>query len=224
MVTKEAKESWRNDKAVQDNIVESWLCVDCGVNTAPSIPDGPAVRIAIRLGGSLKYEHTHECEIYSVKNALWRQAGMRPWSGCLCIGCLEKRLGRQLQPKDFDRHDKEVWADMPCTERLLNRRGWATVTVNTSDGPEEIICALKDAPKLNGSFMDKEEEEAKEAEMTFVEEDGEPVLYVVVDGKRIAKRHSGEKWISLEPGYTVTGSEPGSDYNTITVEYIGRTA
>ena len=39
------------------------------------------------------------------------------------------------------------------------------------------------------------------------------------DHKRIAKRYSGGTWIPLEPGYTVRGSEPGSDYNKLTVEF-----
>jgi hypothetical protein len=58
-----------------------------------------------------------------------------------------------------------------------------------------------------------------EATLQFVEEDGVPVLYCVVDGKRIAKRYSGQQWISLEPGYTVRGSEPGGDYSRVSVEY-----
>jgi len=40
-------DSFRKDKAVQDNIVESWLCVDCGVNTAPGCLSGPELRIAL---------------------------------------------------------------------------------------------------------------------------------------------------------------------------------
>ena len=36
---------------------------------------------------------------------------------------------------------------------------------------------------------------------------------------RIAKRYSGQPWISLEPGYTVRGSEPGSNYGSIEIEY-----
>jgi hypothetical protein len=62
------------------------------------------------------------------------------------------------------------------------------------------------------------------AQMVAVEEEGEVVLYVEVDGKRIAKRYSGQGWISLEPGYTVRGSEPGGDYNTVTIEYNPNTA
>jgi hypothetical protein len=54
----------------------------------------------------------------------------------------------------------------------------------------------------------------------FVEESGEVVLYVEFDGKRIAKRYSREKLDRpSEPGYTVRGSEPGTDYNTVVVEY-----
>jgi hypothetical protein len=58
--------------------------------------------------------------------------------------------------------------------------------------------------------------------LRFVKEDGVPVLYCEVDGKRIAKRYSGKPWISLEPGYTVRGSEPGTDYNALEVEYCAQ--
>jgi len=58
-----------------------------------------------------------------------------------------------------------------------------------------------------------------EALMRFVEENGEVVCYVDVDGKPIAKRYSGQGWISLEPGYTVHGSEPGTDYNTVEIQH-----
>jgi len=46
---------------------------------------------------------------------------MEGWGGCLCIGCLEKRIGRRLKPKDFLRdHPFNL---MPGTQRLLERRG-----------------------------------------------------------------------------------------------------
>jgi hypothetical protein len=45
---------------------------------------------------------------------------MEPWGGCLCIGCLEKRLGRKLKPKDFLRvHELNT---MPGSARLMKRR------------------------------------------------------------------------------------------------------
>ena len=154
MARKEQLKSWHEDKAVQDNIVESWDCIDCVVN-----------------------------QIYDVKDTIWKRAGMRAWSGCLCIGCLERRIGRQLRPKDFSPHDKKVLAHIPCTDRLLSRRGRAV------------------------------------ASLVFVPENDDLVLYVELAGKRIAKRYSGENWISLEPGYTVRGSEPGADSSTLDIEY-----
>ena len=62
------------------------------------------------------------------------------------------------------------------------------------------------------------------ARMMMVAEEGVVVLYVEFDGKRIAKRYSGERWINLEPGYTVRGPEPGGDRNSLTVEYNPGTA
>jgi hypothetical protein len=156
--SKEDLASWHSDKAVQDNIVESWLCVDCGVNTNPGSPSGPEIRLAFEMGAEgITLHCDRQNEVYQVKDAIWKQAGMRAWNGCLCIGCLERRIGRQLQPGDFARHDDEVYAAMPCTERLLNRRGYATVTVRTKDGPKEVICDIKDAPRIEGCFMEEGE-------------------------------------------------------------------
>jgi hypothetical protein len=36
-----------------------------------------------------------------VHDELWAQAGMEPLGGWLCVGCLERRLGRRLVPADF---------------------------------------------------------------------------------------------------------------------------
>jgi hypothetical protein len=148
-------ESWLNDKSVQDNITESWLCVDCGVNTHPGCSSGPETRIELALTGKSEVSFDRQTEVYHVRDSIWNQAGMRPWNGCLCIGCLEKRLGRQLRPRDFAPHD-HVWSEMPSTERLLNRRGFATVTVRTKDGDtKEIICDIKDAVAFEGALMDE---------------------------------------------------------------------
>jgi hypothetical protein len=41
---------------------------------------------------------------------------MDPMGGCLCIGCLEKRLNRVLRPKDFQRgHPFNIAAGHPAS-------------------------------------------------------------------------------------------------------------
>jgi hypothetical protein len=46
-------------------------------------------------------------EFYLVKDSVWRDAGMpkathnKHSGGSLCVGCIEKRLGRRLVPEDF---------------------------------------------------------------------------------------------------------------------------
>ena len=61
------------------------------------------------------------------------------------------------------------------------------------------------------------------ARMLMVAEDGVVVTYVQikVEGKwhPIAKRYPCEHWINLEPGYSVSGPEPGTDYSTVSIEY-----
>ena len=52
-------------------------CIDCGVD-------------CIELA-----------EYYMVTDACWERAGMDPHGGMLCVGCLEKRLGKHLQPRNF---------------------------------------------------------------------------------------------------------------------------
>jgi hypothetical protein len=56
-----------------------------------------------------------------VRERVWEAAGMEPMGGCLCIGCLELRLGRRLKPKDFRRGN--ALNILPGTRRLINRRG-----------------------------------------------------------------------------------------------------
>jgi hypothetical protein len=51
---------------------------------------------------------------------------------------------------------------------------------------------------------------------------GEPMLFCEVKfGKRyvpIARRPAGQRWISLEPGWTVCGGEPGN-YDRMSIEF-----
>jgi hypothetical protein len=48
---------------------------------------------------------------------------MKPgaWDGCLCIGCLERRIGRVLKPHDFPDHVFNT--SLPGTSRLMERQG-----------------------------------------------------------------------------------------------------
>lgn len=55
---------------------KKWLCIDCNIDTG-------------RIG-----------EFYFVQTNLWLQA-VGSINGMLCIGCLEKRIGRQLIKHDF---------------------------------------------------------------------------------------------------------------------------
>jgi hypothetical protein len=64
-------------------------------------------------------ECNDQCEVYEVRPSVWKAARMEPMGGCLCVGCLERRLGRTLRWRDFTLHPANA---MPGTERLLLRR------------------------------------------------------------------------------------------------------
>jgi hypothetical protein len=62
-------------------------------------------------------------EWYTVHDHLWAAAGMERLGGCLCIGCLEARLGRRLTAADFPRDAPVNWV-APWTDhsdRLRDR-------------------------------------------------------------------------------------------------------
>lgn len=63
-------------------------CKDCGTDTTPCTN---------RAG----CRHAGRWEWYMVLPAIWAAVGMTVHGGFLCIGCLEKRLGRQLRAADF---------------------------------------------------------------------------------------------------------------------------
>jgi hypothetical protein len=101
------------------NVTEDWICVDCGINTAPGFPDGPTTLRQIEATGESTVTIGGDNEVYMVRESIWKKVGMEPFGGCLCIGCLEKRLGRKLKPKDFPAHP---FNGMPGSPRLLKRR------------------------------------------------------------------------------------------------------
>lgn len=58
--------------------------------------------------------HTNTGEIgeyYMVRKNVWKLANLGPDDGMLCIGCLEKRIGRKLTHWDFP--------DIPVNDPLL---------------------------------------------------------------------------------------------------------
>jgi hypothetical protein len=109
---------------------ESYLCIDCGFDTHPgNLNRAEAEREAARQqrAGKRKWgipvTIDSRSETYFVHNHIWKAAGMTPggWDGCLCIGCLERRIGRELKPHDFADHVFNQ--HYPGTPRLLERQG-----------------------------------------------------------------------------------------------------
>jgi hypothetical protein len=108
--------------SLKDLMSESHNCIDCGFNTHPGAPPRELAEFLMNRDGSFPTTFTGDCELYMVPDAVWKAAGMEPYGGCLCIGCLEKRIGRKLKPKDFTEHIFNN-PGRPCTERLRDRRG-----------------------------------------------------------------------------------------------------
>ena len=71
---------------MSSNIPENWLCIDCGMNTAPGIPDGPTLRSNLKLNGQVPLSIDAHSEVYMVRETVWKKAGVGPSGGCLCVG------------------------------------------------------------------------------------------------------------------------------------------
>ena len=109
---------------LRGKVPESWACIDCGINTAPGHLAREKMEQALAVDWANKgvvQTYNELTEIYEVEPKIWKAAGMDPLSGCLCIGCLEKRIGRMLTARDFV-HNSSL-NKMPGSERLLKRRG-----------------------------------------------------------------------------------------------------
>ena len=109
-------EGWIKPKLASAACTGSSLCVDCGIETQPDKPKD-------------NYEQ------FIVRDDTWQAAGMplgkvNPKSfvlegggGCLCVGCIERRLGRQLTNPDF-LWQEQLWGHRDCgwlTPRLIAR-------------------------------------------------------------------------------------------------------
>jgi hypothetical protein len=57
-------------------------------------------------------------EYYSVSKEVWAASGLAPDGGMLCLRCLEKRIGRELNGEDFT----AMWPNPDAWERHLAAR------------------------------------------------------------------------------------------------------
>lgn len=111
-LTKEQREKLKEEFLADE---PDWRCIDCGFNTA---------RRSMTKAGKKRWtwKDTWDDELYTVYDFVWAKAGMKPLDGCLCVGCLEKRIGRRLIPSDFDPVSPFNRPDHPASERLRSRR------------------------------------------------------------------------------------------------------
>jgi hypothetical protein len=106
--------------------IPEFPCHDCSVNTVPL--ERPR-------------------EYYEVYDSLWQDQAEAPGVGqadngvqgfYLCIGCLEERVGRELDRGDFKRfpaNKPSAW----LSDRLNNRLGWAGDTQFVQLAPRETV-------------------------------------------------------------------------------------
>lgn len=80
--------------ALSEGLPADFNCADCGKDTADME------------------------EYYMVNDATWKPVAKK--DEMLCVGCLEKRLGRQLRPEDFEGY-RLNYLPVPQSARLQSR-------------------------------------------------------------------------------------------------------
>ena len=113
-----------NDNDLKGVTPESWFCVDCGFNTAPGCLNRAELEAAFATAEeatrALSCTSPTSVKFIQCVSEYGRRREWSQWGGCLCIGCLEKRIGRLLRPRDFQRG--HPFSSFPGTARLLKRR------------------------------------------------------------------------------------------------------
>jgi hypothetical protein len=125
---------------LRGKIPEIWACIDCGVNTHPGSLNREQMEQAfVRDFGDEGVTITFDefTEVYMVKPKIWEAAGMEPMGGCLCIACLERRIGRTLTARDFVRNDRfsSVPGTKGCWHDVTGERGQARRTAGNDQPP-----------------------------------------------------------------------------------------
>jgi hypothetical protein len=79
--------------------------------------------LALAIHGHSEERLTWDQEVYTVTDEVWRVTGLEGCGGCLCIGCLENRIGRRLKQRDFLADHPFNQPEYPASRRLRKRRG-----------------------------------------------------------------------------------------------------
>jgi hypothetical protein len=103
----------------------------------------------VALTGQASTAIGEDAEVYTVRDRVWAEAGMRANGGCLRVGCLEKRLGRKLRPQDFEPGNALNRPELPCTPRLRERRDGKPWT------PKQASKALADHLSRRGQTQSR---------------------------------------------------------------------
>ena len=119
------KETFKSDLDGEGVMLEQSLsnsqhnCVDCGTATTPCTTE------LTGTGGYIIEYDEGTWEMYRVEDRIWVTAGMQDdlGGGSLCVGCIEKRLGRKLRPRDFDFRSEGYNVPQLSTPRLRSRMG-----------------------------------------------------------------------------------------------------
>jgi hypothetical protein len=160
----------------------SAICDDCGMDTEPWPP---------RRGTQ---EH------YVVKHSVWQQAGMPSGvmdpdehlairgGGVLCVGCIERRLGRMLTTDDFVSGTLEFIKGCQSTPRLLSRIGVAAFAVAHQPLPDHVVDRWL-ATTIKNALREQDPSVKK------VEVDGDEVI--LIDKEQALRCRAGPEVMAL---------------------------
>jgi hypothetical protein len=110
-----------DDIRIGCSMPDTWNCVDCGESTAPGFAGAKDILEAVNAGRGAKIKVDKRSEVYYATDSVWRAARMGGHDGCLCVGCLEGRLGRTLNREDFIPGHPFNGPHYPRTKRLNDR-------------------------------------------------------------------------------------------------------
>jgi hypothetical protein len=163
----------------------SAFCSDCGMDTEPWPP------------------HRGTQEHYVVRDDVWQQAGMPlgkmnaddhlgiTGGGILCVGCIEKRLGRLLTIDDFSPITHRLLKGCQNTPRLLSRAGIAFMTVANNPLPDHIVDRW-----LASTIKSVLQNNDYRPRILKVEVDGDEVI--LVHSKEAVRYRAGPKTMALK--------------------------